>query len=231
MQIHGLNKTTLLDYPGHIAATIFTGGCNFRCPFCHNASLVINPASSPLIPSSEILTFLEKRKNILSGVCITGGEPTLQPDLSMFLFEIKKMGYLIMLDTNGTNPDMITTLFQKGLLDYVAMDIKSSKNGYYDATGVTTVDLQSVESSIHFLMSANINYEFRTTLVEELHTEEEILSIGHWIKGAKAYYLQPYKDSPDTIRRGYHTPSLEAINRFVSLLQPFVPSVKVRGID
>lgn len=231
MQIHGLNKTTLLDYPGHVAATIFTGGCNFRCPYCHNASLVITPDASPSIPSSEVLAFLEKRKNILSGVCITGGEPTLQSDLGMFLSEIKKMGYLIKLDTNGTNPDMITTLFQKGLLDYVAMDIKSSQKGYLNATGGTTVDLKSVDDSIRFLMSAPINYEFRTTLVKELHGNEEILSIGKWIEGAKAYYLQPYKDSPNTICKGYHSPTQEAINQFVSLLKPYVPSIKVRGIE
>lgn len=231
MQIHGLNKTTLLDYPGHVAATIFTGGCNFRCPFCHNSSLVLNPSSIPALDSNEILSFLNKRKNILSGVCITGGEPTLHHDLPDFISDIKKLGYLVKLDTNGTNPDMIITLFEKGLLDYVAMDIKSSKESYFSAAGITSFDISNIESSISYLIARLPAYEFRTTVVDELHSNADMLSLAKWISGSKAYFLQPYKDSPDTISDGYHSPSKEKLDYFINLIKPHVPSVAIRGVD
>ncbi len=203
MQIHGLNKTTLLDYPEHLAATIFTGKCNFRCPFCHNKSLVINPDEQPCIEEDEILNYLEKRKSILEGVCITGGEPTLQKDLPEFLQKIKNLGLKIKLDTNGYRPEVIKDLYHKNLIDYVAMDIKATKEKYPEATDIKNLDVSKIEESIRFIIENLNDYEFRTTVVKELHSKEELLKIKEWLKGAKKYKLQNYKDSEGVINPIY----------------------------
>ena len=231
MRICGLNKTTLLDYPGKVAAAIFLEGCNFRCPFCHNSSLVLRQERQPEIPQEEVLQFLKKRKGILDGVCITGGEPTLQEELPDFLKKIKELGYEIKLDTNGSRPRMLRSLIQSRLVDYVAMDIKSSKESYHLLTGITHMNLEEICESAEFLMNCGIDYEFRTTVVRELHQESDFLSIAQWLSGAKAYYLQAYKDSPDVIKPGFTSYSKEELMHFQQLLSSAIPLVEIRGID
>lgn len=231
MQIHGFNKTTLLDYPGHLASTIFVGGCNFRCPFCHNASLVLNPMEQPTIPTEEIFQVLKKRKGIIEGVCITGGEPTLYPGLIDFIDKIKNLGFLVKLDTNGNNPDLLKDLVKNHSIDYVAMDIKNSPENYGLSIGICDFDTKKVNESISFLLSSSIEYEFRTTVVKELHTFEDFISIGKWIKGAKAYYLQAYKDSGDIISPGFNSYSKKTLNDFRESLLPYIETVGIRGID
>ena len=195
MQIHGLNKTTLLDYPGHVACTIFTGLCNFRCPFCQNADLVLNPSSQPCISEDEFFSFLAKRKSMLEGVCITGGEPTLQSDLREFILRIREQGLLVKLDTNGYRPDILNKLMEEKLVDYIAMDLKSSKEGYALSAGLKNFKLNEIEESVSLLLNGSIPYEFRTTVVKELHTREDFLSIAAQIKGCNAYFLQSYAES------------------------------------
>jgi pyruvate formate lyase activating enzyme len=231
MQINGFNKTTLLDYPKHLAATIFLGGCNMRCPFCHNASLVTDAASQPMIPEQEVLSYLAKRKGILEGVCITGGEPTLYPDLTEFITKIKMLGLKVKLDTNGTNPRLMKTLVASGLIDYIAMDIKNSKEKYALTAGLNHFNIDPILESVEFLLSSPLDYEFRTTIVKEYHTEEDILSIGKWLTGAKAYYLQSYKDSGDILLPGLHHHPKETLDEYVRLLTPFIPEVAIRGVD
>lgn len=231
MQIHGLNKTTLLDYPEHVAATIFTGGCNFRCPFCHNGDLVLHPNDFPVISEEEIFAFLRKRKGVLSGVCITGGEPTLQPDLLPFIKKIKELGYLVKLDTNGYRPDVLRQLLAEGMLDHVAMDIKNCKEKYAIATGVSEIDIAKIEESVELIKQSGIAYEFRTTVVKELHSEEDFAAIGEWLLGAEAYYLQSYRDNENVIQRGFSAYSREELERFAALLAPFVKKVELRGVE
>ena len=231
MQIRGLNKTTLLDYPEHVAATIFTGGCNFCCPFCHNADLVLRPQIIPEISIDEILTFLKKRKGILTGVCITGGEPTLQPGLESFIEEIKKLGYLVKLDTNGYKPDILKRLLENDLLDYVAMDIKNAKNKYEVTSGIKEISITNIEESVQILMDSKIPYEFRTTVVRQLHNTEDFLEIGEWLAGAKAYFLQAYRDDDGVISKGFSSYEKEEMEEFAVLLRQFIHRVELRGMD
>jgi len=231
MQIHGLNKTTLLDYPGRVAATIFTGGCNFRCPFCHNGDLVLNPDSLPSFSQEEIYSFLEKRKNVLSGVCITGGEPTLQKDLKEFLIPVKKMGYLIKLDTNGTLPDVVKDLYENELLDYVAMDIKSSPENYEKVAGVNGLTFEKIQETAAFIMTSGMNYEFRTTVVKELHNSEDFLSIARWLKNCNAYFLQDYQDNENAITTGFHSYTKIELEAFRDLIRPYISNVNLRGVE
>ena len=195
MKIHGLSKTTLLDYPGHLACTVFTGHCNFRCPFCHNGELVLCPDSEPGIPEEDFFDFLESRKKRLEGVAITGGEPTVNADIIDFIKKIKDRDLLVKLDSNGTRPDIFKYLIENSLVDYVAMDIKSSKEGYPAACGLKSMDLAPIEESVSILMNSGIEYEFRTTVMKELHSEKEFRGIAEWIKGCSAYYLQSYRPS------------------------------------
>ena len=195
MKIHGLSKTTLLDYPGHLACTVFTGHCNFRCPFCHNGELVLCPDSEPGIPEEDFFDFLESRKKRLEGVAITGGEPTVNADIDEFIQKIKEHDLLVKLDSNGTRPDILKKLIDNSLVDYVAMDIKSSKEGYPAACGLKSMDLAPVEESVNILMNSGIEYEFRTTVMKELHSEKEFRGIAEWIKGCSNYYLQSYRPS------------------------------------
>jgi pyruvate formate lyase activating enzyme len=231
MQIHGFNKLTLLDYPGHLAATIFLGSCNMRCPFCHNASLVTNPSSQPVIPAEEVLANLSRRKNILEGVCITGGEPTLNPGLCDFIKEIKALGFKVKLDTNGTNPAMLKRLTDEKLIDFVAMDIKNSREKYALTSGTPNINMLPIEESVSFLLSSPIEYEFRTTVVKELHSEEDMIAIGKWIKDADAYYLQSFKDSGDIISPGLNSHTKETLTHFMNLLTPYVKHIALRGVD
>ena len=231
MQIHGFNKLTLLDYPGHIAATIFLGGCNMRCPFCHNASLVTKLSSQPVIPTEEVLSDLYKKKKILEGVCITGGEPTLYQDLPELISEIKSMGLQVKLDTNGTNPDMMKALVRDSLIDYIAMDIKNSKEKYRQTAGINNLNLPLIEDSVSFLLTSSINYEFRTTVIKEYHTREDMHSIGIWIQGAMKYFLQSYKNSGDIISPGLNSHSAQTLQEYISILSPYINQVSLRGVD
>lgn len=229
MTIHGLNKTTLLDYPGRVAATVFTGGCNFRCPFCHNASLVLDPNSQPSIPMQEVLSFLNKRKHILSGVCITGGEPTLEPDLSGFLTQVKGFGLSVKLDTNGYRPDVIADLLKQGLLDYIAMDIKSCLSRYPRVCGVASPDVNKIRESVTLIMSSGIDYEFRTTIVPTLHSMEDLVTLASEIKGCKAYYLQPFQDSGDILGGHFGTYSPSELSAILAEIQKIIPNTQLRG--
>ncbi len=230
MQIHGFNKTTLLDYPGLVAATVFTGGCNFRCPFCQNSDLVLDPMSQPIIPEEEVLSHLRKRKGITAGVCITGGEPTLQADLSEFIGKIKEIGMKVKLDTNGYRPEVLRNLMAAGLIDYVAMDIKSSLEGYSKVAGVN-IDTEKIKESVGILINGNIPYEFRTTVVRELHDKEAMEGIAKLIKGAENYYLQGYEDRESVICPGFSAYTKEELEKFLPIFLNSVKSAQIRGVE
>ncbi len=232
MRIVGLMKTTLLDYPGKVASTIFTGGCNFRCPYCHNGDLVLNHTTMEPYSEEEIFSHLNKRKNTLNGVCITGGEPTLQTELPEFIRKVKSLNLLIKLDTNGTNPAMLSSLLEEGLLDYVAMDIKHCKSKYNDVACMNSLDMQSIEESVDILKNCDIDYEFRTTVTRELHKMEDFEEIGKWIEGSKAYYLQPYKESEQVISKIFSTYTASEFDEIVSILNKYnIGNIKVRALD
>lgn len=231
MQIHGFNKTTLLDYPEHVAATVFTGGCNFRCPFCHNGNLVLHPQEQPVIPREEILAFLKKRQGIIEGVCITGGEPSLQRGLSEFIREVKDMGYLVKLDTNGSSPYVLWKLLQEGMVDYVAMDVKASKENYEYAAGVEHLDLSHIEESIAILKNSYIDYEFRTTMVKGIHSIEEFEHIGRWLSGSRAYFLQQYRENENVLRKGFEAFSREEMEQAAALAGKYIDRVELRGVE
>lgn len=231
MRICGYNKTTLLDYPGKVAATIFLGSCNFRCPFCQNSSLVLHPALQPDISREEIFAFLKKRQGILDGVCISGGEPTLSEDLPDFIREIKALGFAVKLDTNGSRPYMIRSLVKDGLVDKVAMDIKACPDNYRALSGLRYPDMDSICETVDFLMEGKVDYEFRTTVVKELHTEKDFTEIGQWLKGSKAYFLQAYRDSDGVLQPGFGSYSMEKLLHFRDILLETIPLVEIRGID
>lgn len=229
MILKGLQKLTLLDYPGEIAATVFTGGCNFRCPFCHNASLVIPEKFGETLPTEEFFAFLESRRGKLRAVCVSGGEPTMQGDLREFISRIKEMGFLVKLDTNGTRPDVLYGLIEDGLLDYVAMDIKNSKAHYGECVGVANFDVSPIEESINILRKGKVPFEFRTTVVRELHTADDIAKIGKWLSGDEKFFLQTFEDSGDVIGVGYSAHDAETMKRFAEILKEQVPNVALRG--
>ena len=229
MHIEAYQKLTLLDYPGRTAATIFTHGCNFRCPFCHNAGLVVRP-SEFTIKEEEVLDYLEKRKKLLDGVCITGGEPLLQKDIADFIRKVKSLGYLVKLDTNGTFPEKLISLVDKGLVDYVAMDIKNSKEKYATTAGISSLDIGAVEQSVAFLLEGKVDFEFRTTIVKELHTVDDIAAIGEWIKGAPRYFLQNFVDSGDLICSDMSATSRDELCKMQQKAQEFVLNTEIRGI-
>ena len=228
MKIKGLQKTTLLDFPEKLACTVFTGGCNFRCPFCHNASLVLRAGEAQEISEADFFNYLSKRKGMLDGVCITGGEPTLCPDLEDFIKKIKELGLLVKLDTNGTFPEKIESLLDKGLVDYIAMDIKNSPDKYPLTVGAD-VDMNKINRSIDILLSEKVDYEFRTTVVRELHSYEDFHAISEWIKGAKRYFLQTFEDSGDLIGSGFSAYSREETEAVLKAILPNVPNAQIRS--
>ena len=229
MQILGLNKTTLLDYPEHVAATVFTGGCNFRCPFCHNMDLVLGEVE-PALSTEDFFAFLEKRKGILDGVCITGGEPTLQKDLPDFIRGIRDKGYLVKLDTNGYRPKVLEELLRENLLDYVAMDIKSSVENYPRVTGMADLDVTGIQESVSLLKSAGIPYEFRTTVVKGLHRIDEFDEIGRWLQGAEAYYLQAFRENEKVPDKSLSSFSEAEMREMKQLAERYIERVELRGI-
>ena len=229
MIIKGLQKLTLLDYPGKMACTVFTAGCNFRCPFCHNASLVTN-IDEERISEEEFFSFLQKRQGIIEGVCITGGEPTLQPDLKEFLKKIKDLDYSIKLDTNGYRPEVLKDVVNSGFVDYVAMDIKNSQAKYALTCGIENLDVAKINESVEFLMSGVVDYEFRTTIVKELHTEDDIQDIVSWIKDAKKYFLQGFIDSGDLICTGYSGYNKTELQKLLNIAKNDLSVTELRGI-
>lgn len=228
--IFGIQKMTLLDYPGKIACTLFTGGCNFRCPFCQNSDLVFLAENMAQIPREELFDFLTRRQGILEGICISGGEPLLQPGIEAFLRRIKELGYPIKLDTNGSFPDQLEHLIDEGLIDYVAMDLKNCRERYSETVGLTKLDLAAVEKSVALLMQEKIPYEFRTTVVKELHTAEDMRRLGEWIKGARKLVLQQFVDSERVIQPGLHACTKEEMEAFRKILLSWVPDTELRGL-
>lgn len=231
MRIAGLQKLTLLDFPGRTAATVFTPGCNFRCPFCHNADLVLGGASEE-VPLEEFFAFLSKRRGLLDGVCITGGEPLMQPDLAKFCAQVRELGFAVKLDTNGSFPDRLLALVDAGLVDYVAMDVKNAPDRYAETVGVEKVDLEAVRASIEFLRSGSVPFEFRTTVVRELHSADDLRALARWIEGAPAWFLQGYLDA-DGVLAGpgrFHAWDPAELAALVPELRALVPNVALRGI-
>ena len=234
--ISGLQKMTLLDYPGKVACTVFLQGCNFRCPFCHNSDL-LGSEGPETIPEETLLAFLKKRVGLLDAVCITGGEPTLQPGLEDLITKIKELGYLVKLDTNGNRPNVLKDLVGKGLIDYVAMDIKNSPEKYGITAGVPNMTLSWVEESIRFLLAGNVDFEFRTTVADELHEPEDFAAIGQWFDRLAPghtppkFFIQPYVDRDTVLASGLHTPAKEKLLAMQAAIENHTSSVKIRGMD
>lgn len=228
MDFVGVEKLSLVDYDHHMSAVLFFPGCNFRCPFCHNSALVIHPENNKAIPFNEILDFLKKRVGLLDAVVVTGGEPTLMKDLEDKISQIKELGYKVKLDSNGTHPEVIKKLVEQKLIDYIAMDIKSSFDTYMDITDVF-VNLDKIRESIDYIMSCGIDYEFRTTLIAEYHTEEDIRKMAQELDGAKRMRLQLFVDSDSCIKRGLHEVDLETAKKYVEILKEHIEDVNLRG--
>ena len=231
MRISGLQKLTLLDFPNLVACTIFLPGCQFRCPFCQNSSLVLGLENNDEIDENDLFEYLKSRKGRLDGVCVTGGEPTLQSDLVEFISKIKNLGYKVKLDTNGYNPKVLKELIDLSLLDYVAMDIKNSLEKYPLTAGVQNLKIQNILDSISILKENQIPYEFRTTVIKEFHNENDFLSIAKLIEGCENYYLQEYRDGVTCIQQGFHAYSKEDMDKFVAILKENGINAKLRGID
>ena len=232
MKIHGLQKMTLLDYPGKVACTIFTPGCNFRCPFCHNTPLVTDISSDTPYTPEDIFEFLNKRKGLLDGVCITGGEPLMQSGIAEFIKTIKDMGFFVKLDTNGSFPDKLIDIVNSNNVDYVAMDIKNCKEKYALTAGADIDILPNIEKSIRFLINGNIDYEFRTTVVDELHTVPDIEKIAQWILGAKHYFLQPFFQNGDIVGKNeMHSPDKSTLIAMKKAARTYIKTADLRGTD
>ena len=234
MTISGLQKMTLLDYPGKVACTVFLQGCNFRCPFCHNSDL-LSGSSESFMTMEEFLDFLKKRTGLLDAVCVSGGEPTLQKDLPELLKGIKALGFSVKLDTNGSRPQVLKALVQAGLVDYVAMDVKNSPTCYGETTGVSRLELGDLEESLRFLIEGNANYELRTTVVAELHSEQSIAEMGRWLaslvpgKKPEKLFLQCFVDRDSVLEGGLHAPEEHQLQKYAAILTPYVGQALVRG--
>ncbi|MBQ9613221.1 MAG: anaerobic ribonucleoside-triphosphate reductase activating protein [Lachnospiraceae bacterium] len=230
MKIHGLQKMTLLDFPGHVACTVFLGACDFRCPFCHNFELVTGEAPA-VMEEEELLGFLKKRTGLLDGVAITGGEPCLHKDLPALMRRIREMGYAVKLDTNGNHPELLKEILEEGLADYIAMDIKNSPAKYAQTAGIPPFDLADVSRSIAMIREMAPDYEFRTTVVKELHEAGDFEEIGSWIKGAKRYFLQCFTDRDSVPFGDLHAPSAAEMQGFAEIMRGYVPDTQIRGMD
>lgn len=231
MVIGGYQKTTLLDYPGHVAATVFVGGCNFRCPFCHNAKTLLCVDPSKVVEQQEVLDFLTSRRSLLTGVCISGGEPTLQPDLANFIFEIKEMGYLVKLDTNGYRPDVLRDLLDQKLLNYIAMDIKSGFSRYNRSTGVSNINISLIQESIDLIQGSGLPYEFRTTVVDGLHSLSDFYEIREMLSKEATFYIQPLKDNGNILTPGLKSPDQETLEDYLEIVQEKIPNTFLRGVE
>jgi len=236
MVIAGLQKMTLLDFPGKVACTVFLHGCNFRCPFCHNSELLSGPGQ-PFMDKEELLEFLRKRVGLLDGVCITGGEPTLQPELPALIRDIKALGYPVKLDTNGSRPEVLKALAAEGLLDYVAMDIKNGPDSYAETAGMSADLLKRIEESMVFLLTGDLDYEFRTTVVAQYHSDIAVTQMKTWIENlapghkVKRFFLQSFVGRDSVLRPGLSEPSGELLESFREILAPCAEAVEIRGRD
>ncbi|MBQ1483326.1 MAG: anaerobic ribonucleoside-triphosphate reductase activating protein [Erysipelotrichaceae bacterium] len=230
VRFYGLQKLTLLDYPGNMAATVFTGGCNFRCPFCHNRSLVFLNENDSEIANEDIFDFLKNRNKVLDGVCITGGEPLLHKGIRAFIQRVRDLGLKVKLDTNGSNFTALKQLVDDGLIDYVAMDIKNSKEKYAMTIGLESYDLSEIEKSVSYLLEDHVDYEFRTTIVKEFHEVSDLEKIGRWIQGAKRYYLQNFEDHGTCIQSGLGEVPLETLEEMKQIVRPYVNEIEIRGV-
>ena len=232
LKIGGLQKMTLLDYPGKVACTVFMAGCNYKCPFCHNRDLVFIPERFDFFEPEDILSYLEKRRGLLDGVCISGGEPLIQDGLIPLLEKIREMGYLIKLDTNGGFPARLKEVTESGLIDYVAMDIKNTPAKYAETLGMNpgAFNIDAVRESAEWLLEGHIDYEFRTTVVREFHTKEDMRGIGEWIRGAKRYYLQQFMDTGNLIQQGFSAYSAEEMEELKDIVSEYVPAAELRGV-
>ena len=231
MKIHGLQKMTLLDFPGKVACTVFLGGCDLRCPFCHNAELIDGTAPA-VMESEELLAFLKKRQGLLEGVAVTGGEPLLRGrELTELAERIRDLGYPLKLDTNGTHPERLREIIDRGVAAYIAMDIKNSPERYAQTCGLAEMDTGPVRESAALLMEGRTAYEFRTTVVEELHDAESFRGIGEWIRGARRYYLQKFTDRETVPFEGFHAPSDEQMRHYRDIAAEYIPETALRGVD
>ena len=232
MKVTGIQKLTLLDYPGVVACTVFTAGCNFRCPFCHNAMLVLpEQIDDECLTDDEVFGFLKKRRGVLDGVAVTGGEPLLHADMPEFLARVKELGYKIKLDTNGSNPELLSEIIKNKLVDRVAMDIKNAPEEYARTIGLESFDIAPVERSKEMLLSGETDYEFRTTVVKGIHTKESLIGAAKWIEGAKEYYLQQFKDSGNLILPdGLSAYDEKQMHALADAVREYVPTVEVRGV-
>ncbi len=228
MNFSGLEKLSLVDFDGVVACTLFTSGCNFRCGFCHNSPLVLKENLEEII-EEEIFSYLEKRKHVIEGVCISGGEPTMEKNLPEFIQKLKQKGLKVKLDTNGTNPEMLQNLLSEKLIDYVAMDIKSDKQTYSNVIGIKNYNTASVEKSVNILLNSKLEYEFRTTLIKEFHTKEVIENISSWIKGAKKYALQKYVYRDTCLGNKLSLVEKEKAEEFKAILSKNIQTVILRG--
>ena len=231
MYLCGLQKLAMVDYPGKLAATVFTGGGNLRCPFCHNALLVTRLDETPELGEEAVLSFLATRTKLLDGVVLSGGEPLLQPDAADFLRKIRQMGFAVKLDTNGFFPDRLSAILEEGLVDYVAMDIKNAPEKYPITCGIPGLDTAPVAESVKLLRQSGVDFEFRTTLVREFHTPEDLLAIGRWLEGSPRYFLQAFVDSGNLVGSGCSPFTPQEMRDFTLLLRPFFGEVNLRGID
>ena len=230
MVLHGLQKMTLLDYPGRVACTVFLGGCDFRCPFCHNFELA-DGSARPVMDEAEFFAFLSKRRGLLDGVAITGGEPTLHRGLPDLMRGIRDMGFAVKLDTNGAHPDQLAAILAEGLADYVAMDIKNSPERYALTAGLQALDLAPIRESVQMLMSGNADYEFRTTVVDELHSAADFEAIGEWIAGARRYFLQAFTDRETVPFGNLHAAPREKMQEYLAVARKYVADAQLRGVD
>ena len=230
MRLGGLQKLTLLDYPGLVACTVFTVGCNMRCPFCQNASLVNRIEEENLLPEEEFFSFLKKRQSILDGVCITGGEPTLQPDLNDFIAKIKSMGFKVKLDTNGSFPDKVKEILDSGNVDMVAMDLKNTLDRYAETVGIPGFDTSKILESINIIRSSGVEYEFRTTVVSPLHRPEDFGELAKMVEGSPRYFLQNFVDSGDLVAgEGMTALTEEELKQALANAKEIIPQTKIRG--
>lgn len=231
MEIKGLQKLTLLDYPGKVACTVFTGGCNFRCPFCQNSELVISPRLNPTVDESEVFSLLEKRRGMIDGICISGGEPLLQADLTDFIAKCRELGFLVKLDTNGFLVDKLRPIVDNKLVDYIAMDIKAAPENYGKLVGIRDFDASPILESVELIKHSGIEHEFRTTVVGDMHSARDFEIIGEWLANEPHYFLQKFVDSGALIEDGHSPADDDTMREYLMMVQRNIPEARLRGVD
>ena len=230
MVFHGFQKMTMLDFPGNVACTVFTPGCNFRCPFCHNSLLVTRMNDNEIYTEDDILSYLKKRQGVIDGICISGGEPLMHDDIFDFVSKVKELGFLVKIDTNGSYPDKLRKLIDSGNIDYVAMDIKNCQGKYAETVAIPKFDFEPVRKSVQILLEGKINYEFRTTVVKEFHTPQDMVLIGELIKGTDRYFLQHFIESEGNIQQGLTPICKEEMENMRQTVSEYVKNAELRGI-